>query len=400
MKQGVKLISLLAVAAITGCSSPVKSSEINQSIWDGFFKDYYTSFLAQNVTIEMTGDEANATFEINANQIHFDWKDGNEEYYTINFIDDTTCSYECVYKKNGRWVKESDKDSFENFFLENFSCFDGFNFYKMEDFELIDNVYTYKGEELEVSYYSWGTVYQSNIKIAFADEKISSLSYTYRQDPDDALMNVSFKFSKYGKTSFTIPEAVETPLFTLNVEEGLNVTPTAYGPLKVADGNIWNEEKAPLTDMSYDHNMLYGSQQLEELKSAKGEGYYRAFVFGLTVDEDTKLDLDKSLTTAYPAMIEGGLNTARSLRIGFIMESGSFVYAPLQVKEKCSYSNGQESGATPYNEGEIYDMNSQGKVSLPANQEIYVVTWFDGWDENCVNEASFQEVFITLGFSK
>lgn len=400
MKRGFKMLALLSITVLTGCGTPVKNSEVSQSVWDNCFKDYYARFLAQNVTIDVEGDDFKALFEIDENRIHFDWKDNSEEYYTVNTVDETMCTYDCVHKKNGRWVKDSGKDSFETFFLENFPLFDGFNFYKMEDFEVVDNVYVFKGEELKVNYYSWETVYQSNIKIAFANDKLSSLSYTYRQDPDRIEMNVSFKFSKYGKTSFNIPEAEDTPLFTLDVEETLNVSPRAYGPLSVEDGNIMNKNKAVLTDMSYNHNMLYGSQTLEELKNAGDESYYRAFLFSITVDENTKLDLDKSLATAYPAMIEGGLNTARSLRIGFIMESNSFVYAPLQVKDKCSYSDGEHSSSVPYQEGEIYDMNSTGKVPLPAETEIFVVTWFDGWDENCVNEASVQEVFITLGFSK
>ena len=401
MKPGIKLLTLLSIITLTGCSSPVKYSSVTQSVWDSYFNDSYADFFAQNVTIEVKEENDNYFFELEENLLHVKWYDGSEEYYTINKVDDNLCTYERLYQKGDKWVKDSDKDSFESLFINTFGFFYGYSFYKQSDFAFENNMYTYKEGELECAIYSWGPEYQSDIKIGFSGDKLVSLSFQYRFEKDAGLIPVEVKYSKYGKTEVTIPDVVETPLFTLDVEQGLNISITPYGALTVRDGNVWNPNGAQLTDMSFNHNTLYGSQQLGDLNNPINDyNAYRAFKFGLTVDENTKLDLSKCLTTAYPAMVEGGLNSAKSLRIGFIMETGSFVYAPLQVKEKCSYSDGINSEPAHYNEGEIYDTNSQDKISLPANKEIFVVTWFDGWDENCVNEAVLQEVFVTLGFSK
>ena len=401
MKRGIKSLALLSIIAITGCSSSVKYSEVSQSVWDSYFSDSYADFFAQNVTIEVKEEEDKYFFELDENQLHVKWYDNSEEYYTINKVDDKQCTYERLYQKGDKWVKDSDKDSFEDLFLGTFGFFYGYSFYKQQDFTFENGFYTYNEEELECAIYSYGPEYQRDIKIGFSGDKLVSLSFQYHYEHESELTPIEVTYSKYGKTKVTIPDVVETPLFTLDVEEGLNISVTPYGALTVRDENIWNPTKAQLTDMSFNHNTLYGSQQLADLNNPFNEhNAFRAFKFGLTVGEGTKLDLTKSVTTAYPAMVEGGLNSAKSLRIGFIMETGSFVYAPLQVKEKCSYSDGVNTEPAHYNEGEIYDKNSQDKIALPADKEIFVVTWFDGWDENCVNEAVMQEVFVTLGFSK
>lgn len=399
MKHSARIIPLLATLLLTGCNTPVKNEEVNQKIWDSIFGESYANFLSHNLTVEASDGDFEVKIEINENTVRYSDSDNDEYYYVVNTLEGDLCAIDYIYNRDGRWLKKTDKDSYESLFTELFFPFSmGFGNYNYEDFQEEDGVYTIDRVECEV--YSWGKYVQEDVKITFANEKLSSISFKYFYEDHDGFheYNVNAKFSKYGSTSFNIPEIKDYPLATIEAEEGASVALTAFGPLTTSENHILNPNKKQVTDATFDHNTLYGSEQLEQLKDPD-KPYYPAFLFGITVSEGTKLDLEKCTATTYPALVEGRLNTAKAFRIGFIMETGSFVYAPLQVKEKCAYGFDENNEPLQYKEGEIYGAMENNKLQLPSDQLIYVVCWFDGWDENCVNEAVFQEVNFTLGFS-
>ena len=401
MKHACKFIPLLATLVLTGCNTPVNNGAVDQNAWDAFFGQSASNFLSQNLTMDATDGEYSVKVEIDENKIHIvDYK-GEDEYFVLTPLTEGNCAIDCIKKKNDLWSKSTSIDSYESFFIESFFPFSiGYGNLKYEDFVEKDGVYTL--DKIECELYSWNTYTVEDIKIAFANNKLSSISFKYTYEDHDGVhtSNTSATFSKYGSTSFTIPEVIEQPLVSFNVEEGVEgITVSAFNPLSGDSTGVYNRDNAKITNASFNHNTLYGSDLLESLKGAQ-EQYYQAFLFELSFGGETELDLEKSFATAYPAIDESKLNFAKSFRIGFIMEDSAFVYAPLQVKEKCSYSSGDSNNPqAQYKEGEIFDKNDTLKVSLPAEKSITVIMWFDGWDENCVNEALMQEVYTTLTFT-
>ena len=89
----------------------------------------------------------------------------------------------------------------------------------------------------------------------------------------------------------------------------------------------------------------------------------------------------------------------KALRVAFYSAESAFVYAPLQDAAKCSYIQNTAMAIGQYGD-ELFDQTSKDKVKLP-NKTTTMVVWFDGNDENMVNNnySKFAGVELMLAFS-
>lgn len=402
MKKIFKIIPILLLTSLAGCTpTSTKPSEVSEDAWNKAFHMQASEFFKQNIIIEGNSSKAKGKYEIDNYKMCESIEGFDNSYSVITPEKDNLCTLEYIYKKNDAWNKRTSKTDFESIFYDEFLySLAGFEFYEQKDFKVENSVY--KLDKLDVDIYSWDGYTQKDIQITFANNKLSTLSFNYDEfsgDKGQQNVKVDLKFS-YGKAKVVIPEVKNNPYVTIDVEEGINLTIAPYEPLQLQDNTLIRPEECRLGDASFDHNTLFGTDLASKLVNK--QGYYFGFAFNITLGESAKLDFEKSFVVTNPKIEEGKVSIARALRIAFAMEDSAFVYAPLQVEEKCSYSKVVDDSTkeTKYQEGELFDMNSTAKVVLPANKTITVVTWIDGWDENCVNVAIDQQIAITLGFTK
>lgn len=185
------------------------------------------------------------------------------------------------------------------------------------------------------------------------------------------------------------------------------LVPTA--PLVYREGtdNIL-EFDAPLTNASFNHNTgeVYGVNYDGASFSAytvplsgdgKMEGLGNAYLFAkatITIPEGMTVYFDAEHSSG---RLKEGKQASKSLRICFYSETAAFVYAPFQEASKCSYLVDTQMNTASYG-SELLDKNSTTRVSLPSN-EVTMVMWLDGNDENVENDARFDDFRLILAFS-
>ena len=192
---------------------------------------------------------------------------------------------------------------------------------------------------------------------------------------------------------------------------GVDFTLTPSTPLKYREetDNIL-EFDGRLTDASFNHRTgeAYGvtfngndfdayTVPLSGDGRAQVTGEYYLFAKAtIALPENSAVYFDAEHSSG---QLTQGKQAAKSLRICFYSETelGSFVYAPFQDANKCSYLVDTAMNTETYGD-DLLDQNSTDKVLLPG-QNITMVMWFDGNDENVVNDARFDDFKLILAFT-
>lgn len=116
----------------------------------------------------------------------------------------------------------------------------------------------------------------------------------------------------------------------------------------------------------------------------------------LNISDDQEVYFDAELSFG---KINGeGAQAAKALRIFFDLPDNSFVYAPFQEEEKCTYVV-DETYATSFYGDDLLDKNSNSKMALPQGK-VDVYFWFEGTDENCTNETKHDSFELTLAITR